>query len=239
MAESIDAYEQTFDKRTKVYQSYLVLRDQQWHCRECEYAHTGITQIAGGSGIQGLERGTKSRPGIIIESANHYCMNCAKSTRHDRWQGAFQPSVPGGSMPKSFVKRVMRIFGSRDVVENTERTQNQLTIDHKLPRIRWNEESTEQLINYSNMDDDFIKEHFQLLKKSNGTVSHNLLKSNTCVSCFRTGKRGKPFGIDYFYEGGSEWGPADSKDPSGCIGCGWYDFDRWRMSLNEFTRQSR
>ena len=72
MTESIDAFEQTFDKGTKVYQAYLVLRDQQWHCRECEYQHTGITQIAGGSGIQGLERGTKSRRGIKIESGNHF-----------------------------------------------------------------------------------------------------------------------------------------------------------------------
>ena len=62
-------FEKHFDQDTKIYQVYLVLRDQKWHCRECEYAHTGITQIAGGSGIQGLQRGNKSRPEMQIEAA--------------------------------------------------------------------------------------------------------------------------------------------------------------------------
>ncbi len=239
MSELIDAFEKTFNKTTKVYQAFLVLRDQEWHCRECEYQHTGITQIAGGSGIQGLERGTKSRSGIKIESDNHFCRTCDRTTRHDRWQGAFQTSVVGGSMPQSFVDAVLRLFGSRDVVEKSRRQPDQLTIDHKLPRIRWDEESNALLIDYANMDDAFIETHFQLLKKSNGTVSHNLLKSRACERCYKSGKRGKPFGIDYFYSGGREWIPPDKQDPSGCVGCGWYDFDLWRKNLNKLTQRSR
>lgn len=239
MSEQINLLENSFDRSTKVYQAYLVLKDQQWHCRECEYAHTGITQIAGGSGIQGLERGTKSRPGIVIESDNHFCTTCERTTRHDRWQGAFQTSIVGGSMPQSFVDSVLRIYGSRDVVENTRRQPDQLTIDHKLPRLRWNEESNVILIDYANMDEDFIKTHFQLLKKSNGTVSHNLLKSRACERCYKSGKRGKPFGIDFFYIGGPDWDPPDKQDPSGCEGCGWYDFALWRKGLNKITRRSR
>lgn len=68
MSMTLEEFENTFDKTKKNYKAFLVLKDQQWHCRECEYQHTGITQIAGGSGIQGLERGTQSRPGMIIES---------------------------------------------------------------------------------------------------------------------------------------------------------------------------
>jgi len=83
------------------------------------------------------------------------------------------------------------------------------------------------------MSDDDIREHFQLLKKSNGTTSHNHLKSRACEHCFKTGSRGTPFGVRFFYEGGPKWVPEDRKDPSGCIGCGWYDFDLWRKHLNQ------
>ena len=237
MIEPQTDFEKTFNPETKIYQVYLVLKDQQWHCRECEYQHTEITQIAGGAGIQGLQRGTKSRIGMIINSANHFCVRCDRTTRHDRWQGAFQTSVQGASMPPSFVNKVMQVFDSRDIVENTQRPANQLTIDHKLPRIRWNEKSNAKLIDYANMNETDIKEHFQLLKKSNGSVSHNLLKSRTCERCYKTGKRGQPFGISFFYEGGLEWHPLDKKDPKGCVGCGWYDFALWRENLNKLIQQ--
>ena len=238
MTNPPDDFEKAFKLESKVFQVYKILKDQQWHCRECEYQHTGITQIAGGSGIQGLQRGTKSRQGMIIDSANHFCMICDRATRHDRWQGAFQSSVQGGSMPQSFVNKAVRVFDSRDVVENTQRPTNQLTIDHKLPRIRWNEESNAMLVDYANMDENDIKQHFQLLKKSNGSVSHNLLKSRACERCYRSGKRGQPFGISFFYNGGAKWEPSDKQDPSGCVGCGWYDFALWRESLNKLIKGS-
>lgn len=230
-------FENSFRKDTKVYQVFSVLKDMQWHCRECEYKHVNITQIAGGSGIQGLQRGTGSRLGMIIDSANHFCVNCKRSTRQDRWEGAFRPSVQGKSMPKEFVRRAIRLFGSRDVIENTERQPNQLTIDHKLPRLRWDSATEAAQTRYSKMSDEEIKDNFQLLKKSNGMVSHNLLKSRACERCFRTGNRGTPFGINFFYSGGRRWEPADEKDPSGCEGCGWFDFDKWRKGLNRQLRK--
>ena len=238
MSNPTGGFEESFDTNSKSYQVYTILKDQQWHCRECEYRHTGITQIAGGSGIQGLQRGTQTRLGMIIESDNHFCLKCNRTTRHDRWQGAFQSSVQGRSMPTSFTKRTIQVFDSRDVVENTERPPNQLTIDHKLPRIRWSEESAQRLTDYANMDENDIKAHFQLLKKSNGSVSHNLLKSRACERCFKTGRRGEPFGISFFYSGGSKWEPSDNKDPNGCVGCGWYDFAVWRENLNELIQSS-
>ena len=225
-------FEEVFDKRTKVYQVYLVLKDRQWHCRECQYTHVGTTQIAGGSGIQGLQRGTKSRLGMDIQSGNHYCVTCDKLTRHDRWTGNFMSAIPAPSMPAEFAQRAVRVLGSRDVVELTVRTPNELTVDHKLPMLRWNEETSVDQSDFSNMSDDDIRKKFQLLKASNGSVSHNLLKSRACERCYRTGRRGTPFGIVFFYEGGREWEPDDPKGPEGCIGCGWYDFDRWRTQLN-------
>ncbi len=233
----LNDFEAKFNKDAKNWQVYLVLKDHQWHCRECEYSHVGTTQIAGGGGIQGLERGTQSRPGMVIESGDHFCASCERTTRHDRWQGAFQSSVQASSMPKKFVRRVVQVLGSRDIVDNTERPINQLTIDHKLPMIRWNERTGKKQTNYSEMSDSDIRRNFQLLKKSNGSVSHNLLKSRACENCFKKGKRGTPSGIQYFYDGGPDWRPDDKKDANGCIGCGWYDFGEWRKSLNSILQE--
>ncbi len=225
-------FEDAFDRNTKVWQVYLVLKDRQWHCRECEYPHVQTTQIAGGSGIQGLQRGNRKRLGMDIESGNHFCVKCGRQTRQDRWNGQFVDAVSAPSMPSEFSRRAIQVLGSRDVVEGTRRPPNQLTVDHKLPMLRWDKSSSSQQSNYAEMSDDDIVDKFQWLKASNGSVSHNLLKSRACERCFRDGQRGTPFGITFFYDGGSTWKPADKQDPSGCVGCGWYDFDNWRKSLN-------
>lgn len=226
-------FEKIFKTDSKIWGVYKVLRDKQWHCRECEYAHVGITQIAGGAGIQGLERGTGSRQGIVINSANHFCKKCQRQTRQDQWSGQFVTGTQAASMPTSFVKRSALLLGYRDIVEGTERPVNQLTIDHKLPMLRWSGVTEVQQTDYSAMTDDDIKQHFQLLKKSNGSVSHNLLKSRACEKCYKNGQRGKPFGIDFFYSGDKNWQPKEKEDPSGCIGCGWFDFAEWRKNLNK------
>ena len=56
-----------------------------------------------------------------------------------------------------------------------------------------------------------------------------------CRNCFQTGKRGIIYGIPFFYEGGENW---DDKIPAvgkiaekGCVGCAWYDIERWRSEL--------
>ncbi len=226
-------FEATFDTGTKVYKVFMVLRDMQWHCRGCEYSHVETTQIAGGAGIQGLQRGTKSRHGLVIDSDNHFCPRCDAMTRHDRWNGNFEQSIPSPSMPRSFAKRAVSLLGSRDVIEQTERASSQLTVDHKVPMLRWTSDEQAVQSSYSSMSDADIRARFQLLKKSNGSVSHNLLKSRACEKCFRTGRRGTPLGIVFFYAGGPRWEPADKKDAGGCIGCGWYDFDEWRRCLNQ------
>lgn len=234
---TVTEFEGLFDKTAKNWQVYRVLRDHQWHCRECEYRHIGITQIAGGAGIQGLERGTKSRPGMVIHSGNHLCSSCGHTTRQDRWEGAFQAAVHAVSMPRGFIKRALDLLGHRDVVENTERPPGQLTLDHKLPMLRWDASTKAKQTAYAEMGDAEIRGNFQLLKKSNGSVSHNLLKSRSCERCYKTGKRGTPFGIVFFYAGGPAWGGESKTDASGCEGCGWFDFDRWRKALNQRLRE--
>ena len=229
-AENLSA---SFKEGSKVFLVFQVLADRQWHCRECDYKHVHSSQIAGGSGIQGLQRGTKSRPGMEIASGNHLCMSCKKTTRHDRWTGAIIEPVPAPSMPPEFALRVVSLLGARDVVDDTERPPNQLTVDHKLPMLRWSSEEASRQSTYGSMSDKDIRKLFQLLRASNGSLSHNLLKSRACERCFKTGNRGMPFGIEFFYDGGPKWVPADKQDPSGCLGCGWYDFSAWREELNK------
>jgi hypothetical protein len=44
-------------------------------------------------------------------------------------------------------------------------------------------------------------------------------------------------GIEFWYRGGPEWPEGvPEKGPEaevGCVGCGWYNFDRWRSELND------
>ncbi len=228
MTESLE-----FGKGSKVGAVFEVLRDKQWHCRSCEYEHVGTTQIAGSGGMQGLKRGNRRRPGLVIKSGNHFCATCGETTYQDRWTGAFRESVIIGSMPQPFMRRVVEVLGYRDVVDGSQRQPNELTVDHKLPMIRWSNAESKRQTDYEDLSDSEIRQRFQLLKASNGSVSHNLLKSRACENCFKTGVRGKPMGIAFYYRGGAKWGPAKDKDKRGCVGCGWYDFAEWRNSLNE------
>ena len=104
---------------------------------------------------------------------------------------------------------------------------------------RWGESEDS---NPSNMSTTDIRKKFQLLKKD-GSGNHNLLKSRACERCINTGKRGYPMGIKFYYEGTEDWPtdcPASGKEAQrGCIGCGWYDFDKWRIALNAFLKKHK
>lgn len=162
---------------TKQLQTFEVLEDQDWHCRNHAYNHIVSGQIAGSGGIQGLKRGSATRPGLTIEHESRYCAECGRAHRHDRWTGEFTTLLHMAGIPNSLIVRVHSVLGSRDVVDNVSRSINEVTLDHKLPMKRWNEVTSKQQTDYQDMTDDDIRARFQLLKKSNGNVSHNLLKS--------------------------------------------------------------
>lgn len=227
----ISDYEKRIRPTSKQLLVFQVLKDKQWHCRDCEYAHVKSRQIAGGAGIQGLERGTRNRKGLKLEKNDRICNNCTIKTTHDRWTGEFKQNATYAPLSTKLQKKILGIFSYKDVVEQTSREPNELTIDHKFPLIRWGTkygEKEKQMLTKSE-----IINRFQLLKKSNGTVNHNLLKSRACEECFGKGKRGKPFGINFYYKGDENWNTVSS-DEKGCHGCGWYDFAKWRNGLNEF-----
>jgi hypothetical protein len=211
---------------------FAVLEDKEWHCRSHKYPPGLSGQIAGGGGIQGLQRGTKQRPGLVIESKREHCPNCGRVTLHDRWSGSYRLAVTANSIPPAAARRIRVYYDHTDVIELRQRPESEIVIDHRFPMLRWG--GPELKVDYAARDDEMCR-HFQLLKKDQAG-NHNLLKSRACERCFKDGKRGTPFGINFFYEGGTRWpkdvpieGPGAE---AGCHGCGWYDFASWRLALN-------
>lgn len=215
-----------------------VLEDQNWHCRRHEYTSVPSGQLAGGGGIQGLQRGNKSRPGLVIESRTELCEICQARTRQDRWTGELRSSNAAANIPLSLRRRVLDYYGYVDAIEGRARPSHELVIDHRFPMERWG--AAEQP-NDAAMSEEDIEQKFQLLKKDD-SGNHNLLKSRDCERCIDKKIRGRPFSIAFWYSGGEFW-PEDVPDSGpeaeeGCIGCGWYDFAAWRNGLNHALERS-
>lgn len=210
-----------------------LLSDQQWHCRSCEGKSIASEQYAGKGGIQGLEAGNKSgRPGLKIETKKEFCPVCNKKTTSDRWTGEIQKANVPANISKKLHDRILEFYSYTDVIEERQRPKHELIIDHRFPMGRWG--GCEIPHNVS-MSEDEIKNKFQLLKKD-PSGNHNLLKSRSCENCIKTGTRGTPFGIRFWYQGGENWThpyQRGAEAEEGCIGCGWYDFEKWRDSLNQ------
>jgi hypothetical protein len=210
---------------------FAVLRDQAWHCRGHSYKDVPSGQLAGGGGIQGLQRGTKKRSGLVLVRKEDICSVCGKRTVWDRWTGELQQSNAPAGISKALMERIFSYYGYTDVIEQRQRPSHELVADHRVPMERWGE--TEKLSTH--ITDAEVQQKFQVLKKDM-SGNHNLLKSRACEACIRTGKRGFPLGIEFYYHGNAQWpdnfpqkGPGSER---GCFGCGWYDFARWRNDLN-------
>ncbi|MCG1024511.1 hypothetical protein [Dehalobacter sp.] len=212
---------------------FTILQNQEWHCRKCAQQEIGSEQLAGGGGVQGLQRGTKSRPGVVIESKKQHCSSCNKKTNWDRWTGEFKESNSAYGISKKLQKKILDHYKYEDSIEQRRRTVHELIIDHRFPMQRWGGIENP---NKSEMNEEQIQRKFQLLKKDS-SGNHNLLKSRACERCITSGKRGYPMGVKFFYQGTEDWPegcPNSGIDAEiGCIGCGWYDFDTWRNGLNQ------
>jgi rhodanese-related sulfurtransferase len=226
-----------FQRETIQSKVFNLLKDQLWHCREHEGNKIASTQYAGGGGIQGLQRGSGARPGLEIEQKNELCPVCKKITRWDRWTGGIKEANAAANIPSKLVEKIMAEYAYEDVIEQRVRAKHELVIDHRFPMERWGQK---EIPNSVAMTPDEIRKKFQLLKKD-AAGNHNLLKSRACERCIATGKRGTPFGIEYWYAGDENWTVPVQRGPEaeqGCVGCGWYDFDIWRTSLNQRLRSA-
>lgn len=132
----------------------------------------------------------------------------------------------------AFRKKALKTLNEINVYELSSANKHGLLPDHKFPEIRWDDETRAE--NPDEMPEAEIRQKFQLLDNQ-----RNQQKREVCRKCFQTGERGKLFGLNYFYKGSEKW---DSKVPKvgkdaekGCIGCGWYDIQKWRESLNSFV----
>lgn len=80
------------------------------------------------------------------------------------------------------------------------------------------------------MTDEEVVKKFQLLDNQ-----RNQQKREICRRCFQEGKRGVIYGIPFFYKGCIDWPrnvPSVGKEAEkGCVGCPWYDIERWRTEL--------
>lgn len=132
-------------------------------------------------------------------------------------------------MSKEFVKKAIKVLGTKNIYELGKRNKHGLIPDHKFPEIRW-DKNTRDVNSKKDINFSFIKKKFQLLDNQ-----RNLQKREICRKCFQTGRRGIIFGIEYFYKGNHKWPeniPKIGKEAEkGCVGCGWYDVEEWRKSL--------
>ena len=146
--------------------------------------------------------------------------------------GRFQISNAPAGISAALKKKILAHFGYANVIEQREHPSHELIVDHRFPMIRWGTTETKHSSEISEAE---IEQKFQLLKFDAGG-NHNLLKSCACENCFKNGKRGMPFGIEFFYHGKEDWPknipPIGVEAEKGCVGCGWYDFANWREALN-------
>ncbi len=132
-------------------------------------------------------------------------------------------------MSTSFKNKAIKALNSINAFELSSANKHGLMPDHKFPEIRWDENTKQENESLSKEE---IKAKFQLLDNQ-----RNLQKREICRKCFQTNRRGVIFGIKYFCDGRIEWDdniPKIGKEAEkGCIGCAWYDIQKWRDSLNE------
>ncbi|MBE9104029.1 restriction endonuclease [Nostoc cf. edaphicum LEGE 07299] len=228
----VETIQSQFKKGSTQLQVFKLLSAQKWHCRDHEGKSIASAQYAGGGGIQGLQRGNKQRPGLVIETESKYCEFCRKKTRWDRWIGEIKSANSASNIPASLVLRILQVYSYTDAIEQRRREKHELVIDHRFPMERWRENEPPHLASISETE---IKKKFQLLKKDQ-FGNNNLLKSQSCERCIKTAKRGTPFGIRFWYQGDENWPSIHQQGAEaeeGCVGCGWYDFETWRNTLNQ------
>lgn len=130
--------------------------------------------------------------------------------------------------------RIIRILGGVNAFEAKKVNPKSLIPDHKFSEVRWDADTKGE--NPADMTEQELKEKFQLLDNQ-----RNEQKREVCRKCFQEGKRGTIYGITFFYEGTEDWDddiPRKGREAErGCIGCPWYDIERWRTELMKALRE--
>lgn len=198
-----------------------------WKCGACDMPRNPNPQRR----IQDL----KEYGYTIATDLSRFCPKCKRNTS----QRILLPIPRVGSQGNGYEtwsqelrKKIIKVLGGIDVYEGTSSVH--LLPDHKFSEIRWDENT--KVENPDTMTPEEIKAKFQLL-----TNQRNQQKREVCRNCFQTGKRGTIYGISYFYEGDENWDisiPIKGKEAEkGCIGCPWYDIQKWREHLTLLIKE--
>lgn len=208
---------------TKRGKTYEILSDCEWHCSACELPSSQPAKDIQMLRKEGFEFVQESGQG---KGAFRHCRDCDSSTFHRKLKYPFPTgkSITRQAMPESFKRRVRELYDYRDSFDGSSPSMT-LEVDHRIPEIRWDESED---FDYEAMTDEDIREHFQILSRSN-----NLLKSRKCEECVKTGIRPPFMEINFYYDGDERY-----DEELGCIGCGWYNPQEWRSTLEDRLDES-
>ena len=178
----------------------------------------------------------RDRGYIVVTQRGLQCIKCGqKKARYTLTPAIMSNEYSTETIPAKLKKRICEFFDYRDAYTGIKNTNVAAHIpDHKFPEDRWDTDTAVK--NDIDMSTSEIQEKFQLLN-----AQTNMQKKQACGDCIRTGKRGYPFGIKYYYAGTEDWDkdiPSHGKAAeTGCIGCGWYDMLKWKEELNKRLNQ--
>jgi len=140
------------------------------------------------------------------------------------------PEAKYETVPKNITQTLARLKRCIEAYSGEKMDEDFLLADHKFPESRWDENTPE--VNDSNMSETEILRKFQLLDNAS-----NLRKKQMCESCIDSGERPSIYGISFFYKGSQKWDesiPTRGKEAEkGCVGCPWYDIEKWKKELNK------
>lgn len=204
---------------TQKYKTLNTLSNLKWHCSICDLPGSQPAAIIRDLRRKGFEIETAS---IKCGGGPKNCEKCGEKTTHYRLVDIkpINSPIERSNLPNWLVNRIFKIYDFREAITNRKRHPKDLTIDHRIPNIRWNS-SEEQYTR--DIKDKEIVEKFQLL-----TNEDNLWKSRMCERCKDIGIRQPFLDINYFYKGDEIY---DSE--LGCDGCGWFNPQIWKELLNK------
>ncbi|KAB7725303.1 hypothetical protein F5984_26270 [Rudanella paleaurantiibacter] len=212
------------DKESQTYKVLNALYSGEWECR----VHGPVPEVnpQPAARLKALKT-----MGYVIGSQRRECKHCGGRAMHDIliMLPAFEARFEHGNelrkpMSDRFKERTKSILKFKEVCFGVRRSSKELIIDHKFPSQRWGQPESD---NPDDMPESQIRHKFQLL--SNQT---NMWKSRYCDRCVKENIRGDFMDITWFYEGNAYWQGADKHDENGCVGCPWYDLERWKDELN-------
>ncbi|MDR0454225.1 MAG: hypothetical protein LBH05_05390 [Deferribacteraceae bacterium] len=172
----------------------------------------------------------------LSTNTKYMCSRCRKNTTHIMLIPIKRGGVTGYETWSSKLRqKIIETLKYYDAFEAKSMKPESLLPDHKFPEIRWDINTRRD-----NMDDMSMNEiinDFQLLSNQ-----RNLQKREICRNCYQTGKRGEIYGFKYYYQGEKEWDESLPKSgklaEKGCIGCPWYDIEKWRIYLKNILNKS-